>query len=334
MTRVLALVLVTLVLLFTGFWLARHQGAKPSRGAAQQTTSSSSSKAPVAPGGSGTGAGAGGASAASGANGAGSGGAVEGVASVPLPDGYFALPYLGPGRQLVFDKPRQVLEPNEAYAAVLVTSKGDITVTLLRKDAPKTVDNFVFLALNRFYNGVPFHRVLDGFMAQTGDPTGTGTGGPGYAIPDEISPRLHFDKRGVVAMANAGPNTNGSQFFITFAPTPWLDGHYSIFGQVVAGGDVLAKLQRIDPQHPLAVVGLDDTLGLLASKGVELSGPQSRTVGDALTRALGVAPVSGQSSTVNGYRAVVGTANGRPAVAFFPQPDMLERVVIAVKPAS
>jgi hypothetical protein len=135
-------------------------------------------------------------------------------------------------------------------------------------------------------------------------------------------------------MANAGPNTNGSQFFITFAPTPWLDGHYSIFGQVVAGADVLAKLQRIDPQNPLAVVGLDDTLGLLASKGVELSGPQSRTVGDALTRALGAAPVSGQSSTVDGYRAVVGTANGKPAVAFFPQPDTLQRVVIAVKPTS
>ena len=251
-----------------------------------------------------------------------------------LPAGYSAVPYLGAKRRLVFDKPQQVLEPGMAYAAVLVTSKGPITIDLLRQDAPKTVDNFVFLALNRFYNGVPFHRVLEGFMAQTGDPTGTGTGGPGYAIPDEISPRLHFDERGVVAMANAGPNTNGSQFFITFAPTPWLDGHYSIFGRVTAGSDVLAKLQRIDPQNPEAVAGLGDTLGQLASKGVTLTGPSSRTVGDALTRALGVAPVKGQSFTVEGYRAVVGSASGKPAVAFFPRPDTLERVVIAVKPTS
>jgi len=326
-TRILALVLVTLVLLFTGFWLARHQSAKAPQGTAQGSPQAAADAAPAGGGSSGAGA-SGGAATSSDA----SPGAVG--ASVPLPDGYSALPYLSAERRLVFDKPAKVLDPGKAYAAVLVTTKGNITLDLLTKDAPETVNNFVFLALNRFYNGVPFHRVLDGFMAQTGDPTGTGTGGPGYTIPDEISPRLHFDERGVVAMANAGPNTNGSQFFITFAPTPWLDGHYSIFAQVVAGSDVLSKLQRIDPQTPEAVVGLGDTLGLLASKGVQLAGPRSKTVGDALTEALGAAPVSGQSFTVEGYRAVVGSASGKPAVAFYPRPDTLERVVIAVKPAS
>lgn len=327
MTRILALVLVTLVLLFTGFWLARHQPAKAPQGTAESPSQTATKATTAAGGSSGSGA--------SGAAGSSTQGSAGGPAtSVPLPDGYSALPYDSSERQLVFDKPSQVLEPGMAYAAVLVTSKGNITLDLLRNDAPETVNDFVFLALHRFYNGVPFHRVLDGFMAQTGDPTGTGTGGPGYAIPDEISPRLHFDKRGVVAMANSGPNTNGSQFFITFAPTPWLDGHYSIFGQLVAGSDVLGKLQRIDPQTPEAVVGLGDTLGLLASKGVQLAGPRSKTVGGALTEALGVAPVSGQSFTVEGYRAVVGSANGKPAVAFYPRPDSLERVVIAVKPAS
>ncbi len=327
--RIIALVLVTAVLVFTGFWVAKHQ-RRPAPTSATSVTANAS--------GAGSGTAAKDKGAARPASGTGTAAAdapkAQQAATVPLPDGYTALPYLSAQRQLVFDKPQQVLEPGKAYAAVLVTTKGDITIDLYRQDAPEMVNNFVFLALHRFYNGVPFHRVLDGFMAQTGDPTGTGTGGPGYTIPDEISNRLHFDKLGVVAMANAGPNTNGSQFFITFAPTPWLDGHYSIFGQVVAGSAVLSKLQRIDPQHPEAVATLGDTLGLLASKGVQLSGSRSQTVGDALTKALGAAPVAGQSFTIDGYRAVVGTAGGKPAVAFYPQPDTLERVVIAVKPAS
>jgi len=340
MTRILALVLIIVVLMFTGFWLARHRPAAAPQGTAPSATRTAPQAGSAAEPGTGA-AGATTAPATTGpTSGSSTGGATTTGASaaatdaVTLPAGYSAVPYLGAKRRLVFDKPQQVLQPGMAYAAVLVTSKGPITIDLLTQDAPKTVDNFVFLALNRFYNGVPFHRVLNGFMAQTGDPTGTGTGGPGYTIPDEISPRLHFDSRGVVAMANAGPNTNGSQFFITFAPTPWLDGHYSIFGRVTAGSDVLAKLQRIDPQNPEAVAGLGDTLAQLESKGVTLTGPRSRTVGDALTRALGVAPVSGQSFTVEGYRAVVGSASGKPAVAFFPRPDTLERVVIAVKPTS
>ena len=104
--------------------------------------------------------------------------------------------------------------------------------------APKTVNNFVFLARQGFYDGIIFHRVIDNFMAQGGDPTGTGTGGPGYKFQDEFHPSLKHDKPGMLSMANAGPNTNGSQFFITHVPTPWLDNKHSVFGQVKEGIDV------------------------------------------------------------------------------------------------
>ncbi|MDL1919516.1 peptidylprolyl isomerase, partial [Chloroflexi bacterium CFX5] len=112
--------------------------------------------------------------------------------------------------------------------------------------APITVNSFVFLACKGFYDGVTFHRVLEGFMAQGGDPTGTGMGGPGYEFVNENSD-LTFDKEGVVAMANSGPDTNGSQFFITFAPQPMLDGGYTIFGQVIEGMDTVNAITRRDP---------------------------------------------------------------------------------------
>ena len=125
------------------------------------------------------------------------------------------------------------------------TEKGDIVLELFAKDAPNTVNNFVFLAREGFYNGVTFHRVIPGFMAQGGDPTGTGGGGPGYRFADEISQRRHGT--GTLSMANAGPNTNGSQFFITYAPTPHLDGKHTVFGQVTKGMDVLNKITPRDP---------------------------------------------------------------------------------------
>ena len=112
-----------------------------------------------------------------------------------------------------------------------------------------TVNNFVFLARNHYYDGIIFHRVLEGFMAQTGDPTGTGSGGPGYEFEDEFGEGLTHEKRGILSMANAGPGTNGSQFFITFDATPWLDGKHSIFGTVLEGDDVLGNLQLIDPSQ-------------------------------------------------------------------------------------
>ncbi len=155
-----------------------------------------------------------------------------------------------PAANARFERAQDVLQPGTDYRALIHTSKGDMVIDLYQDRAPATVNNFVFLALERFYDGVPFHRVLDGFMAQTGDPTGTGRGGPGYSFPDELHPELRHDGKGVLSMANAGPDTNGSQFFITFDATPWLDGRHAVFGRVIEGHEVLDALQRIDPSRP------------------------------------------------------------------------------------
>jgi cyclophilin family peptidyl-prolyl cis-trans isomerase len=143
--------------------------------------------------------------------------------------------------------PPMVIDPAKIYIADFKTAKGDFRVQLLASKAPKTVNSFVFLAQQGFFNNTTFHRVIKDFMAQGGDPTGTGSGGPGYSFDDELSPDLKFDKPGVMAMANSGPNTNGSQFFITFSPQPTLDGRYVIFGQLVSGMDVLTALKLRDP---------------------------------------------------------------------------------------
>jgi cyclophilin family peptidyl-prolyl cis-trans isomerase len=144
--------------------------------------------------------------------------------------------------------PPMSIDPSKTYHATFQTAKGDIKVELLAKQAPKTVNNLVFLARAGFYDNTTFHRVLEDFMAQGGDPTGTGSGGPGYRFEDEIDPSLQFDRPGLLAMANAGANTNGSQFFLTFVPTPWLNGKHTIFGRVVSGMDVLLSLTLRDPQ--------------------------------------------------------------------------------------
>ena len=145
------------------------------------------------------------------------------------------------------DSPEMTIDPNVEYHAVFKTEKGDMRVKLFAEEAPVTVNNFVFLARDGFYNDTHFHRVLQDFMAQGGDPTNTGAGGPGYQFQDEIAASLQFDRAGLLAMANAGPNTNGSQFFITFAETPWLNGNHTIFGEVVEGMDVLFSLSLRDP---------------------------------------------------------------------------------------
>ena len=147
-------------------------------------------------------------------------------------------------------QPKMEIDPKKTYSATLETDKGDIKLALFADKAPQTVNNFVFLARQGFYDGTIFHRVIANFMAQGGDPTGTGRGGPGYKFKDEFHPQLRHDKPGVLSMANAGPNTNGSQFFITHAPTPWLDGKHSVFGQVTEGMDVLMSIQPRDPQRP------------------------------------------------------------------------------------
>lgn len=125
------------------------------------------------------------------------------------------------------------------------TTLGDIYADLYEAEAPKTVGNFVTLAKKGFYDGIIFHRVIPDFMIQTGDPTGTGMGGPGYQFKDEFSPKLRHNKEGVLSMANAGPNTNGSQFFITEVPTPFLDDKHAVFGQVTEGMDVVHKIARV-----------------------------------------------------------------------------------------
>ncbi len=134
--------------------------------------------------------------------------------------------------------------PNEAKA-LFSTSLGNFVVELAVKDAPLTSFNFMTLAKKGFYKDTIFHRVIDGFMIQGGDPTGTGRGGPGYTIKDEFSPKLKHSAPGVISMANAGPNTGGSQFFITVAPTPWLDGKHAVFGHVVSGMEIVEKIGKV-----------------------------------------------------------------------------------------
>jgi len=146
--------------------------------------------------------------------------------------------------------PEMSIDPKKQYTATFKTDKGDIIVGLHADKAPKTVNNFVFLARQGFYDDTIFHRVIADFMAQGGDPTGTGTGGPGYKFADEFHPSLKHDKPGVLSMANAGPNTNGSQFFLTHVPTSWLDNKHAVFGQVIKGLDVLLSIPPRDPQRP------------------------------------------------------------------------------------
>jgi cyclophilin family peptidyl-prolyl cis-trans isomerase len=146
--------------------------------------------------------------------------------------------------------PEMEIDPKKSYKARMETDKGEMMIELFADKTPKTVNNFVFLARQGFYEGVIFHRVIANFMAQGGDPTGTGTGGPGYKFQDEFDPSLKHDKPGMLSMANAGPNTNGSQFFITHVPTPWLDGKHSVFGQISEGMDVLMSIPPRDPMQP------------------------------------------------------------------------------------
>jgi len=144
--------------------------------------------------------------------------------------------------------------------ATIRTTQGDVKIELYRDRAPKTTENFLTLVRKGFYNGLTFHRVIPGFMVQTGCPKGDGTGGPGYEIPDEFHPELRHDGPGVVSMANAGPNTGGSQFFITLAKTSWLDQKHAIFGRVRSGQEVVEKIANVPrdshdrPKSPVRIV--------------------------------------------------------------------------------
>ena len=168
-----------------------------------------------------------------------------------------------PAQKQYKSAPEMTIDPSKQYTATMKTSQGSMTIELYAKDAPKTVNNFVTLAKDGFYDGVTFHRVIEGFMLQGGDPTGTGRGGPGYTFEDETrgNPNKH-DAAGVLSMANAGPNTNGSQFFVTLAPTPHLNGKHTVFGKVTDGLDVVKKIGSVPtdandkPRTPVTIEGI------------------------------------------------------------------------------
>lgn len=182
----------------------------------------------------------------------------------PVPTGYTLLPFLTekPVREFKAE-PAMALQAGKDYYALIDTNRGQVLVDLYEQETPVTVNNFVTLARNHFYDGIRFHRVIDGFMAQTGDPKSVddaqkaswGTGGPGYSFADEFRTKLTFNSPGILAMANSGPATNGSQFFITFVPTDFLNGKHTIFGKVVTGDDILPKLTRTMDQSNADIAG-------------------------------------------------------------------------------
>lgn len=149
--------------------------------------------------------------------------------------------------------PEMVIDPDKTYQATIKTNKGDIELDLFAADAPKTVNNFVFLARDEFYDGLSFHRVISGFMAQGGCPQGDGRGGPGYRFEDETVGNPHRHETGSLSMANAGPNTNGSQFFICYAPQPHLNGRHTVFGKVRSGQNVVESLQNGDVMREVVI---------------------------------------------------------------------------------
>jgi cyclophilin family peptidyl-prolyl cis-trans isomerase/protein-disulfide isomerase len=158
--------------------------------------------------------------------------------------------------------PPVTVEKNRQYLATLHTEKGDVVIQLFADKAPYTVNSFLFLAKNKWYDGITFHRVIPKLFAQTGDPSGTGKGNPGYYVVTEIDPNLKFDRPGMVGMVNSGPDTSGSQFFLTYAPAAQFDGKYTIFGQVISGMDVVEKLTPRDAQPGQPTPPGDKLLGI------------------------------------------------------------------------
>lgn len=173
-----------------------------------------------------------------------------------------ATPAIEPDNR-AFTQAEEVLEDGVDYQAIFCTSVGPIYVDLYEEDTPVTVNNFVFLAQQNYYNNTTFHRVIENFMAQGGDPTGTGTGGPGYRFQDEFVGNLTFESEGLLAMANAGPGTNGSQFFITFEPTPNLNNRHTIFGAVIEDQETVESIALRDPQTATTVGTIVNTVVII-----------------------------------------------------------------------
>jgi cyclophilin family peptidyl-prolyl cis-trans isomerase len=227
--------------------------------------------------------------------------------------------------------PPMLIDQNTYYIATFHTAKGDFRVQLYAEKAPYAVNNFVFLARQGYYNNSTFHRVLEDFMAQGGDPTGTGTGGPGYTFDDEISEDLLFDKPGVLAMANYGEDTNGSQFFITFKENPDLDGRYTIFGQVISGMEVVQSLTLRDPStnptkpgDALYSVVIDESpISLLppptptATPVIPQPTPNARSLATLEVTARGdlfTGPPETMIDETHAYQALIYTTKGRLTV--------------------
>ena len=250
--------------------------------------------------------------------------------AVSTPSGFDVLPYLSKERVLTFDQGQWILQPDTDYAAIIETTQGNMTLDLFEVQAPNMVNNFVFLARNQYYDGVSFFRVIDDFMAQAGDPTGTGLGSPGYQFADEIVSDFSHSTKGVLSMARCWPNTNGAQFFITLEATPWLDGSYSIFGAVIEGLDVLDSLQRLNPDAPLAVAPIDSSLGLLETQGITLEGNDRETLEAFLTRILTKIPEPNQRFAVGGYDLVLMTdpQSNQVMSVFYPASDIIKQVYI------
>jgi len=150
-------------------------------------------------------------------------------------------------------QPEMQIDPKKSYAVTMETNKGTIEIEMFAEHAPITVNNFVFLAREGFYNGVSFHRIISNFVIQGGDPTGTGSGGPGYRFQDEFTGNPHKHGTGYLSMANAGPGTNGSQFFVTHSPQPHLDGRHTVFGKVTSGMDVVNSIRQGDKMTNVTV---------------------------------------------------------------------------------
>ena len=255
-----------------------------------------------------------------------------------VPEGYELVEFISEEKIQVFEKAEQVLEEGVDYGAILVSSKGPMVIDLL-EDAPNTSNNFAFLALNHYFEDIVFHRVLEDFMAQTGDPTGTGTGDPGYKFDDEFTSETTHSEKGILSMANSGPNTNGSQFFITFQETAFLDGRHAVFGKVTEGLEILDVIQRIDPSssgagNPDAILMLDDTLADAKAKGFEFAGDDTVTIEAYITEALGVMTVFQQQFELDGVSAVHGRVGSDDAIGLWKpkgEIDHIEAVFIIKK---
>ncbi len=216
--------------------------------------------------------------------------------------------------------PEMQIDPEMHYAAEIETEYGTITVRLFAEKAPKTVNNFVFLAREGFYDGITFHRVIPDFMVQAGDPSGTGSGGPGYTFEDEFDPSLGHDRVGTLSMANSGPSTNGSQFFITFAPTTWLDDRHTVFGRVIDGLDVLQSIRPRDPESATEPGDVIETIRILESETAfasTLPAPGEAPVPEApaARNAFYARPPEMQIDTEATYEATITTAKGDIVVA-------------------